>query len=59
MSHHEEEEAHPQDGPSGENRHPGALPEPGMGLVSTDDLVATGEATVVIMKMGGSFRGCS
>jgi len=35
------------------------LPEPGGGLVSTDDLVAIVEAAAVIMKIRGSFHGCS
>jgi hypothetical protein len=35
------------------------LLEPGRGLVTTDDLVATVEAMAVIMKMEDSFHGCS
>ena len=59
MSRREVEEARPWKGPLGENHHRGVASGARRGLVSTDDLAATIEAATAIMKMWGSFHGCS
>jgi hypothetical protein len=54
----EVERAHPQEGPSGESRHHGAVPRARLGLASMDDQATTAEADMAIMKMKGSLRRC-
>jgi hypothetical protein len=51
-SHYEAEGAHPQEGPSGENRYQGMAPEPGGGLALMGDLAVA----AVITKARGSLH---